>query len=171
MSAYFDLYLYALKFGIAPLLSIEIISVLIGLAAGLAFKLSPRQAAILCLAFGAIGAVTGLFMGASRDSVVGTIVPAFLTVVSGLAAYQFAAPGKVYETWRKSLPVAIACMFLAAAAGATFGSAMRNQQEEAVRRYEEWKLRYEQVELPIEAEQWRQKLGLPSKAVSEKKSD
>jgi hypothetical protein len=48
---------------------------------------------------------------------------------------------------------------------------MRNQQEEAVRRYEEWKLRYEQVELPIEAEQWRQKLGLPSKAVSEKKSD
>ena len=110
-------------------------------------------------------------MGASRDSVVGTIVPAFLTVVSGLAAYQFAAPGKVYETWRKSLPVAIACMFLAAAAGATFGSAMRNQQEEAVRRYEDWKLRYEQVELPIEAEQWRQKLGLPSKAVSEKKSD
>jgi hypothetical protein len=108
------LYLYALKYGVAPLVTIEVISVLIGVTAGLIFKLKPRDVALLCLAFGAIGAITGLFMGASRHSVVGTVVPAFLTLVSGLAAYQFAAKGSVYETWRNSLPVAIACMFLAA---------------------------------------------------------
>ena len=81
--------------------------------------------------------------------------------MSGLAAYQFAAPGKTYENWRTSLPVAIACMFLAAAAGAIFGAGLRQQREESLRRYEEWHLRYEKVTLPIEEEQMRQKLGLP----------
>jgi hypothetical protein len=100
-------------------------------------------------------------MGGSRDSVVGTIVPAFLTVVSGLATYQFAARGWTYEGWRSILPVGIACMFLAAVAGATFGATMRKQQEEAQRRYAEWLLRYERVSRPVEADKFRKQLGLP----------
>lgn len=161
MMAYFDLYLQALKYGIAPLVTINILSVLLGVAAGWAFGLRVRDVALLCLAFGAIGAATGLFMGASRDSAVGAIVPAFLTVVSGLAAYQFSARGKVYEAWRTSLPVGIACMFLAAAAGATFGAGMRKQHLDGVHLYEEWRYRYENLEIPLLTEQLRQKHHLP----------
>lgn len=161
LAAYLDLYLKALKYGIAPLISIAILSILIGVVAGWVFRLKLRDVALLCLAFGTIGAATGLFMGASRDSAVGAIVPAFLTVVSGLAAYQFSARGKTYEAWRTSLPVGIACMFLAAAAGAMFGAGLRDQHEEAVRRYEEWRLRYERLTIPLQTEQLRQEHGLP----------
>jgi len=158
---YLDLYAETLKYGVLPLVGIVGLTVLIGLAAGHALKLKTREVVLLSLAFSAIGAVTGLFMGGSRDSVVGTVVPAFLTVVSGLATYQFAARGRTYESWRTILPVAIACMFLAAVAGATFGASMRKQQEQAQRRYAEWLLRYERVTLPVEADQFRQKSGLP----------
>jgi len=161
MAAYLDLFVQMFKYGVAPLVGIELLAVLVGLAVGRVLGLRLRDVALLCLAFGAIGSVTGLFMGASRDSVVGTIVPAFLTVVSGLAAYQFAAKGKTYENWRTALPVALACMFLAAVAGAAFGAGMRKQHEEALRRYDEWLLRYKQVTLPIQAQQLRQQLGLP----------
>ncbi|MEP9351016.1 hypothetical protein [Xanthobacter sp. KR7-225] len=176
---YFNVYKTALLYGLAPFL------VSVGLAVGLAvligrlLRLGLTALVPVSLAFSAIGAATGYFMGASRDSAVAAVAPAILTFVSGVVAYQFAKRGETFEPLRKLLPLAVSAMFLAAVVSASLAAAGRQGSELYARYMDEFYknqvlnnevlrkerlLRFEKVTLPIELERSRRALGLPAPA-------
>lgn len=176
---YLNIYKVALLYGLAPFL------VSIGVAVGLAIligrllRFSLTTLVPVSLAFSAIGAATGYFMGASRDSAVAAVAPAILTFVSGVVAYQFAKRGETLEPLRKVLPLAINSMFLASVVSASLASAGRQGAELYTRYMDEFYknqtlnnevlrkerlLRFEKVTLPIELEQSKRALGSPDPA-------
>lgn len=160
--SYFGLFVSSLIYGLVPFLITASVAALISTAAAWAVGSGWRQTLPLSAAFASVGATTGLFMGASRDSVVGAIVPAFLTVVSGLAVHQFAKRGDISERWRTAIPFGIVAMFTGAVAAASFGAAMRHQSEVQAQKYEEYRLRFERVTLPLELAKVRKDAGLPA---------
>lgn len=173
--SYLDLYVAAIKFGLLPFL----VSCGIGIGvAAVVFIGQVRRAGYLLLpafAFAAVGAATGYFMGASRDSVVGAVAPAILTFISSVAAYQFAKRGGTYEPYRRALPIAVTAMLVASVFSATLSSASREKAEAYARQLEahfqdvasgqelsraEYKLRLEKVALPLELELLRREIGI-----------
>ncbi|MFG1347028.1 hypothetical protein V5F59_19225 [Xanthobacter autotrophicus DSM 431] len=154
----------SLLFGFVPFFLTATGGVVLACAAGLLLRRAARDVAPVAFAFAAVGATTGLFMGASRDSVVGAVVPAFLTFVSGLAVYQFAKHDDTFEKWRFAIPLATAGMFAAAVSAAAFGAAMRKHAEQVAEDSARQRLRFEKVELPLELANLRKQLGLPPEA-------
>lgn len=69
----------------------------------------------------------GVFIGASRDPVVGAALPALITFISGLMAYLFSKDEM--SQWRPTIPIAILALVAAASAGGFFGGAARNIAE------------------------------------------
>ena len=176
------IYYRAFVYGILPFI------ISIGLGVGfsvLARRLLQKQppAAIsLSLAFAAVGAATGYFMGSSRESAVASVTPALLTFISGVVAYQFAKQGETFEPFRQQLPLAIVSMFAAAVFAAAIAGSGR-QSSEIFDRYADeyfknevrnnemaWKkyfLRFERVELPLELARLKRDLNLPGAAAPE----
>lgn len=157
----------SILFGLFPFVLTALSGVVIACAAAFLVRKSVRDVAPVAIAFSSVGATTGLFMGASRDSVVGAVVPAFLTFVSGLAVYQFAKRDETFEKWRYAIPLATAGMFAAAVMSAAFGAAMRQHVHQAEEREARQRLRFEKVELPLELANLRKQLGLPPEAPKE----
>ncbi|WP_411035209.1 hypothetical protein [Shinella sp. BYT-45] len=61
------------------------------------------------------------------------------------------------------IPAGILALALASGGGMFFGSSLRTVAEENDRKYEEWRLAYEKIQLPINADLLRRKAGLPLK--------
>lgn len=157
----------SLLFGLVPFVMTMLAGVALACGAGVLLRKSVREVAPVALAFCSVGATTGLFMGASRDGVVGAVVPAFLTFVSGLAIHQFAKRDETFEKWRYSIPLATAGMFAAAVMSAAFGAAMREHVHQNEERQAEQRLRFEKVQLPLELAKLRKQLGLSPEAPGE----
>jgi vacuolar-type H+-ATPase subunit I/STV1 len=157
----------ALLYGIAPLIVFSALNSLVvaGLVRG--SNIEMRDAQGLGLSFGGIGIAVGLLTGLSRDGVVGAVIPALLTFLSTFAVYQF---GKdTYRDWRPILPIALFCLVFGTICAAVFGASERNSFVDRTRRYEEWRLQYEKVQLPIRREQLEQQLKLPTTKSDEAK--
>lgn len=61
------------------------------------------------------------------------------------------------------IPAGILALTLASGGGAFFGSSMRAVAEESDRKYQEWLIAYEKIEIPLNADILRKKAGLPLK--------
>lgn len=156
----------AFKYGFMPFLIIQIISIIMLSIISVVFGICRRYIFVIGLSFSSLGAGIGLFMGTARESVVGLVVPALLTFISAFAVYQF--DKKADTDLRNALPVAIALLVLSTVCGAMFGAAVRTENVDAERKYAEWRLRFENVELPLELEQLRRELGLSAGPAAEK---
>lgn len=109
----------------------------------------------IILAFGFIGGVAGLSAGLSREPVIGTVIPAMLTLVSGVLGYLF---GKEHlKEWRLVIPFCIFILTANTCVGLFIGSQMRGKSEEYDKQYNEWLLHYEKVDLEVEKQQELQK--------------
>lgn len=164
MTLYLQHFETALAYGLMPFLIIQIVSIIILILISIVFKIDRRNLFFIGISFSALGAGIGLFMGTARESVVGLVVPALLTFISAFAVYQF--DKKTDPDLRNALPVAIALLVLGTVCGAMFGAALRKENVEEERKYAEWRLRFENVELPLELEQLRRELGLPSEKLA-----
>jgi len=148
-----------LLYGIAPLVIFSALNSLVIGGLARSSRIAMRDAQILGLSFGGIGIAVGLLTGLSRDSVVGAVIPALLTFLSTFAVYQF---GKdAYQNWRPMLPIALFCLVFGTICAAVFGASERNSFVDRTRRYEEWRLQYEKVQLPIRRKQLEHQLNLP----------
>ncbi len=99
------------------------------------------------IAFGTLGGLIGLFTGASKTPVVGSLLPALLTFMAGILTYLFTRDS--LSELRPIIPYCIISLIAAGIFGGFFGSEIRKTHIVGERRYEEWRLRYEKVELPI----------------------
>jgi hypothetical protein len=148
-------------YALAPLFVFSFMNAVVAYFVAVFAKLKLGDTVLLCLSFVSIGIATGLMVGLSRDSVVGAVLPALLTFVSSFAVYQF---GKdAYQKWRPILPTAIFCLVLGTLCAAAFGASERNSFVEKNRRYEEWRIQYEKLEIPIQARILEKKFNLPTK--------
>jgi hypothetical protein len=92
-----------------------------------------------------MGGVAGFSAGLSRVPVVGTVIPAMLTLVSGFLGYLF---GKEHlKEWRLVIPFCILIFTFNSLIGLFIGSQMRGKSEDYERQYNEWLLHYEKVDL------------------------
>jgi hypothetical protein len=73
-------------------------------------------------AFSALGFVTGHVMGISREPAVGTVVPAVLTLLGGVAVYLVGLKGAEAQA---NVSAMVLCFAVALLVGSLFGSRMR----------------------------------------------
>lgn len=148
-------------YALAPLIALSILNAAVASIIARLAKLKVGDTLLLGLSFGSIGIAAGLMVGLSRDSVVGAVLPALLTFISTFAVYQF---GKdAYQKWRPILPVAILCLVIGTLCAAAFGASERNSFVEHNRRYDEWRIQYEKLEIPLRVRVLEKELGLPAK--------
>jgi uncharacterized protein YqgC (DUF456 family) len=153
-------------YALAPFIAFSAVNWIVAAALARYAKVDSKNAQLLGVCFGAIGIAVGLLMGASREAVVGTIVPALLTFLSGFAVYQF---GKdAYAKWRPILPIALCCLVLGTICAVSFGGSQRNAFNERQRRYEEWRINYEQLQIPLSRKKLESQL-FPGGAEDKKK--
>lgn len=114
-------------------------------------KQSFRFTFPILLAFGFLGGVSGLSAGLSREPVIGTVIPAMLTLVSGVLGYLFSK--EHLKDWRVVIPFCIFILTLNTCIGLFLGSQMRGKSEEYEKQYNEWLLHYEKVDLELEKQQ------------------
>ncbi len=154
------------------LIQIVVIVGLIGLA-NRYLQETNSLALPISVTFAIAGIVLGYFVGASRESVIAALLPAIITLIGAIAAYVFSKDG--LREIRTAAGYGLAALLLGALSGTVHGQSVRAaslaaeavaqlQREEASRRYEEWKLNYEKVELPLRLENLRKQLGLPTSA-------
>jgi hypothetical protein len=93
---------------------------------------------------------SGIFVGASQTPVIGTVLPAVLTFITGLLAYLFSKENLV--DWRPVIPNCIVALLLTVLFGAFMGSQIRLDYEETEKGYERWLLHYEKIGLPVAKE-------------------
>lgn len=87
-------------------------------------------------AFGIMGGLIGHAIGASRIPVVGIVLPAVLTLISGLLIYIF---GKdTLKLWRLVVPYCIMVLCFNAWIGLFIGAQMRGKTEAFERDWQEW---------------------------------
>jgi hypothetical protein len=152
------------------LIQVVVIVCLIGIGQKY-LKETNNLALPISVTFAIAGIVLGYFVGASRESVIAALVPAVLTLIGGIAAYVFSKDGLLEI--RTVAGYGLAALLLGALSGTVHGQSVRaaslaaeavaqQQRDEATRRYEEWKLNYEKVELPLRLENLRKQLGLPA---------
>lgn len=135
--------------GIFPVsLPFIIICTVVSFFCSLFSKHSMRVTLPIILAFGFIGGVAGYSAGVSRVPVVGTVIPAMLTLVGGVLGYLFGKDN--IKEWRFVIPFCIVILTFNTFTGLFIGSQMRGKFEEYERQYNEWLLKYEKVELENE---------------------
>lgn len=100
--------------------------------------------------FSLLGGIIGLFVGASKTPVIGTVLPAILTFVAALLAYLFGKEN--LRDWRPVLPFCIIAVLLTALYGSLMGTSVRKDFEDSEKRYKEWILHYEKVGLEVAKE-------------------
>lgn len=95
-----------------------------------------RGSSSVIISFTALGAMLGVFIGASREPVVGAALPALITLISGLMVYLFSK--EEMTEWRATIPISLIALVLAASGGGFYGGAARNISEvnEANQTYE-----------------------------------
>ncbi|WP_020175223.1 hypothetical protein [Methyloferula stellata] len=77
-------------------------------------------------AFSMLGFVTGQILGDSRESVVGSVVPAVLTLLGGVVAYIFSSKGIRSQT---AISAVLVCFTFSFLVGSLFGIRLRIEYE------------------------------------------
>lgn len=113
---------------------------------------------IVLLGFAVLGAITGFLTGMSRSPAVGTVLPAVLSLVGGIAVFMLSKDGKVRDFVSRSVVALSVCIIVAALWGALERSAWEDYVSFRKTNIEELK-RQAVVEAAIR--DYRRKLGLP----------
>ena len=111
-------------------------------------KVGVEGGGVLVAVFAVLGGVLGVATGASRTSTVGSMLPAFLTLITLLLGYWF---GK--ESVSKYRPVIPYCMLVLVATayfGLFAGASIRAKHEDFERKYQKHLLHYQYVDLEVE---------------------
>jgi hypothetical protein len=119
---------WTLNIVVTTLLVTCVISIL-SMLAGWGRPTSIKRFFVLLLplfAFAMLGFVTGLIMGDSRESAVGSVVPAVLTLFGALAAYIVGSKG-IRE--RIGVSTIVLCFAFSLLVGTIFGNQVRSQYE------------------------------------------
>lgn len=101
-------------------------------------------------AFAALGTLIGIFMGASRVGVVGAILPAVITLVSGYLAYLFTRNSDIVN--RHIVPACLLSLLFSASSGAFYGSSIRAISEANERTWEKELIEFKEIEIPLNRE-------------------
>jgi predicted neutral ceramidase superfamily lipid hydrolase len=151
--------------GLLPVLAISAICWLIFYA----ISRRPQIAGFACF-FAVVGSSLGLFLGASREPAVNAFLPAIITFLSAFLVYTFPKNEKLVNiafasekekepTFIRSFVLSgIGALMISSVMAAMWGGSVRGLKEEAGLRYEEWRLNYETIELPLRLEQLKKQL-------------
>ena len=86
-------------------------------------------------------------MGASRVGVVGAILPAVVTLVSGYLAYMFTRDSHL--VYRHIVPACIIALIFSASSGAFYGASIRNLDRENNRKWEKHLIEFKEIQIPL----------------------
>ena len=143
-------------FPVAAAIAIVVLPTIIWVA--LFAKLRVRGQYVFLLAFAALGGLLGYASGASQQSIIGTVLPTLLTLITLLLTYVFSK-----ESISEQQPIIPYCLLalIASAFVCLFvGGQVKLQNENFVREYNRRLLYYEKVELEVEKARELQKLEL-----------
>jgi hypothetical protein len=161
--SFFD-HLNIIKFVMFPvLLCTAIISLPLIIGYKKAQKKAPLSTALFVVVFALLGAIAGICTGASRQPVVGTILPAILTLMTALFGYAFTREG--LAEMRPVIPFSLVAMLLAAAYCAFVGSKIRFENEIFATESQHALLRFERVDLEVEKALKLKQAGIPSPTI------
>ena len=137
------------------------------------FRSSARQttdhAWLFIIVFGLLGGISGLCTGASRESVVGSVLPSLLTLMTALCGYAFTKDG--LAKMRSVLPFSLIALLLAAVYCAFVGSKIRFENELYSAKEQRNLLYYERVDLETAKAIQLKALGVAVSDIEIKPSD
>jgi hypothetical protein len=107
-----------------------------------------QGAASLLLAFSVLGVTVGFSTAYSRAPAVGAVLPALITLISGVLTYSVTKEG--LAPFRPLLPHCITLLSLASLVGLSIGGSVRSGFDDYERQLARDLLRYEHVELESE---------------------
>lgn len=108
---------------------------------------ASRLHGALIFGFTALGGMVGIATGASLTPVVGTVLPAFLTFVSGVLVYLFGRES--LSEWRHAIPFCLIGLLLASLYMSFVGTGIRADTEAFQRDYDVWLIKHKNI---LEAE-------------------
>jgi len=157
-----DVYFYIARNTILPIaLSVTLITIPLVLLYCFVPPKPPRQFAIFILVFGLLGAVIGVLTGSSRESVVGSVLPAILTLITAFLTFSFTSEG--LKPVRTVIPYCLFALLLNTVYWVYIGSKIRTDAETSpyyVQRAHN-ELRFERIDLELEKAQKFKAAGLP----------
>lgn len=148
-------------YGIAPLIIFSVLNYVLACVVARIANVDKPSSRLFGISFGGIGIAVGLLTGLSRAAAIGAVVPALLTFISGFVIYVLGTSSE--PKWRSALPIALLCMVFGTICSTVYGSSERNSYDQRTHRYEEWRLNYEKVQLPVSRELLEKKLKLIAK--------
>lgn len=163
VEATYSHFLNSIFLGLVPVL---VITLFLG-AFSFAFKEVRKNKLLLRIIFlfSVTGSVLGLLLGASREPAVQAFLPALITLLAGVIFYALPNEDSVISfgsiigadtssdigslSYRAEFVItAISSLMIAAVMGSFWGGSIRSIKEQDLNRYEEWRIQYEQIEIP-----------------------
>ncbi len=138
-----------LRFGLLPVaVAIAIVLLPVSLWVFVVAKLRVKGQYAFLAAFGALGGLLGYSAGASQQSIIGTVLPTLLTMITLLLTYVFSK-----ESNNKHQPLIPYCLLILVTSAffcLFVGGQVKLQNEAFLREYNQRLLYYEKVELEVE---------------------
>ena len=139
----------ALYFGLFPVAgAIAFVTIPIALWVALVARLKIRGQYVFLAAFGALGGLLGYSAGASQQSIIGTVLPTLLTLITLLLTYVFSKESATEH--QAIIPYCLFVLVTSAFFCLFLGGQVKLQNETFVRDYNRRLLYYEKVELEVE---------------------
>lgn len=120
-------------------LSILVITVLLFIPYKILSKSGKSEHVLFLLGFSYLGGMLGITTGSSETPVLGTLLPALLTFITGLLAYLF--NHKDVGEYKPLIPMSLMCLMICSVFSVFLGTTIRSQQIKFDREYEVWLLK------------------------------
>lgn len=120
------------------------LAVVVGLAVAviilycLLVKTRSKEAYGIIATFVSIGALLGITAGASKTPVIGTFLPALITLIAAVIGYLFTRDGLV--RWRPLIPFCVMGMMVASVVNMFVGTSINELSRSYERQYDVWLL-------------------------------
>lgn len=145
---FFDLWI-AFKVGFLPVaVAVTLVTLPVYLLARFISKLNAHGQLIFLMAFGSLGALLGYSAGASKQSIIGTVLPTLLTLITLMLGYIFSK--ETLPHLQPIIPYCLLVLILNSFFCLILGGRVKRQNEEFEREYNRRLLWYERVELEVE---------------------
>lgn len=139
----------AFKVGLLPIgIAITLCTLPIYLLARLVSRLSVSGQLIFLLAFGSLGGLLGYSAGASQQSIIGTVLPTLLTLITFLLGYIFSKDS--LPELKPLIPYCLLVLILNPFFCLFLGGRVKRENADFEREYNRRLLYYEKVELEVE---------------------